>query len=196
MCPERAMVFLPDCADRLSVNGSRALRLALVVAVLAATGLLAASALATDRSEKSLQTLNHQVVAAVNRFRVAHGLVRLRESAALDRSARQHSLEMGRLGYFGHASANGAAFWRRIRHYYTAGNYSYWSVGENLLWASPSVSAGGALKLWIASPEHLRNLLTPQWRQLGVSAVRVLRAPGVFHRLRVTIVTTDFGVRR
>jgi len=132
----------------------------------------------------------------VNSFRVAHGLVPLHESAALDRSARKHSLEMGRLGYFGHASADGTAFWRRIQHFYTEGNYSYWSVGENLLWAAPSVSAGGAMKMWIASPEHLRNLLNAHWRQIGVSAVRVVRAPGVFHGLRVTVITTDFGVRR
>ena len=84
----------------------------------------------------------------------------------------------------------------RIRHYYAAGGYGYWSVGENLLWASPRVGAGHAMKLWITSPPHLRNLLTPRWRQIGVSAVRVPDAPGVFHGLPVTIVTTDFGVRR
>ena len=143
-----------------------------------------------------MQTLNRQILAAVNTFRVAHGLVPLRESRSLDRSARQHSLEMGRVGYFGHSSANGTVFWRRIQHYYSSRSYSYWAVGENLLWAAPAVSAGSALKLWIASPEHLRNLLSPQWRQLGVSAVRVVDAPGVFNGQRVTIITTDFGVRR
>jgi uncharacterized protein YkwD len=178
------------------VNGARALRLAVAVAALAATGLLAASALATSRAERNLQTLNRQVLAAVNKFRAAHGLVRLRESRALDRSARQHSLQMGRLGYFAHSSANGTAFWRRIQHYYSSGNFAYWSVGENLLWAAPTVGAGRALKLWIASPEHLRNLLSPQWRQIGVSAVHVAGAPGVFDGQRVTIITTDFGVRR
>lgn len=190
------MALPPDSRDRVGVSRARVVRLAIAVAVLVATGLLAASALATSRSEKSLPTLSHQVLAAVNRFRAAHGLAAVRESSALDRSARQHSLEMGKLGYFGHASADGAAFWRRIRHYYGATDYSYWSVGENLLWAAPSVSARRALKMWIASPEHLRNLLAPQWRQIGVSAIRVVRAAGVFHGMRVTIVTTDFGVRR
>ena len=178
------------------MNGARALRLVIAVAVLATTGLLAASAFATSHSERNLRTLNREVLAAVNKFRAAHGLVRLRESSALDRSARRHSLEMGRLGYFGHSSADGTVFWRRIRHYYRSRSYSYWSVGENLLWAAPAVSAGGAMKLWIASPEHLRNLLSPQWRQIGVSAVRVVSAPGVFDGQRVTIITTDFGVRR
>jgi uncharacterized protein YkwD len=165
------------------------------MAVLVAAGLLAGSALATGRSERSLRPLNHRVLAAVNRFRVAHGLVALSESRALDRSARQHSLEMGRLGYFAHTSSNGTAFWRRIRRYFGSRNYAYWSVGENLVWAAPGLSVGRAMRMWIASPEHLKNLLTPQWRQMGVSAVQVLRAPGVFHGLRVTIITADFGVR-
>ena len=186
----------PDCRNLVGVNGARAFRLVVAVCTLVATGLLAASALATSRSERSLPSLNHQVLAAVNRFRVAHGLVPLHESRALDRSSRQHSLEMGRDGYFSHSSADGTSFWRRIRSYYPAGRHSYWAAGENMLWASPGVSAGRAMQMWIASPEHLRNLLTSQWRQIGVSAVHVVRAPGVFHGLSVTIITTDFGVRR
>jgi uncharacterized protein YkwD len=187
------MARLPDCRNLVGV---KALRLALATALLVATGFLAASALATSRSEKNLATLNRQVLAAVNRFRVAHGLAALRESAALDRSARQHSNEMGRRGYFAHSSADGTVFWQRIRHYYTAKGYSYWSVGENLVWRSPGLSAAQSMNLWIASPPHLKNLLTPQWRQIGVSAVGVARAPGVYGGRRVTIITTDFGVRR
>jgi uncharacterized protein YkwD len=190
------MALLPDCRNRVRVNGARALRLAVAVVALVATGLLAATALATSRSERNLPTLNHQVLTAVNKFRVAHGLVPLREIRALDRSARQHSREMGRDGYFSHSSADGTVFWRRIRRYYPAARHSYWAVGENMLWASPGTSAGGAMKMWIASPEHLRNLLAAQWRQIGISAVHVVRAPGVFHGLSVTIITTDFGVRR
>jgi uncharacterized protein YkwD len=190
------MAVAEDCRNGVRVTGARAVRLGIAAAVLAATGLLAASATATSRSEQSLPTLNHQVLAAVNRFRAAHGLARLRESAALDRSARQHSMEMGRDGYFAHPSADGTSFWRRIQHYYAQGHHAYWSVGENLLWRSPGVSAARAMSLWIASPEHLRNLMNSRWRQLGVSAVRVAHAPGVFHGLPVTIITTDFGVRR
>lgn len=189
------MAHPPNCRNGVGVTGARALRLAVAVSALVVTGLLAASALATSRSERSLTTLNRQVRAAVNRFRAAHGLVPLRDSRQLDRSARQHSLEMGKDGYFAHSSADGTSFWQRIQHYYGSRNHGYWSVGENLLWAAPNVSAGHAMKLWIASPEHLRNLMSPQWRQIGVSAVHVVRAPGVFHGLPVTIITTDFGVR-
>ncbi len=52
------------------------------------------------------------------------------------------------------------------------------------------------MKLWIASPPHLRNLLSQQWRQIGVSAVSVAHAPGVYGGVHAIIITTDFGVRR
>ena len=136
------------------------------------------------------------MLASVNRFRAEHGLVALRQSAALDRSARQHSLEMGRLGYFSHSSADRTQFWQRVRHFYAAHGHSYWAAGENLVWASPSLSAGSAMNLWISSPPHLANLLSRQWRQIGISAVGVARAPGVYGNRPVTIITTDFGVRR
>jgi uncharacterized protein YkwD len=187
------MAHPPD--DVVGVSRARALRIAIALVALAAAGLVAASALATGRSQRNLPGLNRQVRAAVNRFRVAHGLSRLHDSAALDRSARQHSLEMGRVGYFDHPSADGTSFWKRIRHYYPARGYEDWSVGENLVWASPGLGAAGAMNLWIASPPHLENLLTPQWRQIGVSAVTVADAPGIYHGQRVTIITTDFGVR-
>jgi len=190
------MAHLPDRRNRVGVSRARAFRVALALAALVASALLADSALATSRPEKSLTTLNHHVLAAVNRFRVARGLAALRESGALDRSARQHSLEMGRLGYFAHSSHDGTAFWKRIRKYYAARNYSYWSVGENLVWRSPSLGAAGAMTLWIASPPHRANLLSTQWRQIGISAVSVAHAPGVYGGGHAVIIATDFGTRR
>ena len=114
-CAERPMALLPGYSNRVRVSRARAFRPAIVVAALAVAALFAASALATGSSERNLPALNRQVLAAVNKFRVAHGLVALRPASALDRSARQHSLEMGRVGYFDHPSADGTAFWKRIQ---------------------------------------------------------------------------------
>jgi uncharacterized protein YkwD len=177
------------------MSSKRAVRVAATLAALAAAALLVGSALASGSSERSLTTLNRQVLASINHLRAAHGLVRLRESPALDRSARRHSLEMGRLGYFSHSSAAGIQFWQRIRDSYSAHGYSYWAVGENLGWASPSLSAAGTTRMWLADPAHRENLLAAQWRQIGISAVGLASAPGVYGRRRVTIITADFGVR-
>jgi uncharacterized protein YkwD len=58
------------------------------------------------------------------------------------------------------------------------------------------VTPSGAIKLWLGSPEHRKNMLTARWREIGVAAVHVAGAPGVYKGMDVTIVTTDFGVRR
>jgi uncharacterized protein YkwD len=136
------------------------------------------------------------VLQQLNRIRVEHGLVPLRLSRALGAAAAQHSREMSVDGYFEHASHDGTAFWQRIEHWYGAGGYGFWSVGENLLWSSPDVDPAAALQLWMNSPEHRANILAPRWREIGVAAVHVATAPGAYRGLQVTIITTDFGVRR
>jgi len=190
----------PTClVDFLSVTRSKAIFVAALLLV-ALAAVASASAGRSDparaaRSERQLYTLNHQIAAAINTYRRAHGLVPLTVSSDLNASAKQHSMEMGANGYFDHPSADGTEFWKRIQRYYTATNYPYWTVGENLLWSSPTVSAADALRMWINSPEHRRNLRNPAWRDLGVSSVHVLHAGGVYDGYTVTIITTDFGAR-
>ena len=143
-----------------------------------------------------MAALEQGVLANINTLREQHGLSPLRLSSALGAAARQHSLEMANRGYFSHSSANGWSFDHRIARYYPMGHRRYWSVGENLLWSSPSVDASGALSMWFNSPEHRKNMLTPRWREIGLSAVHVSAAPGTYGGREVTIVTADFGVRR
>jgi uncharacterized protein YkwD len=167
----------------------------LLVAV--ATALLASSSHAATRGRAGrLSSLETSVLGDINAFRASHGLARLRLNTELSAAARAHSQQMAADGYFAHTSADGSAFWKRIQSFYASASWGYWSVGENLLWSSPDVTAGHALQMWLASPEHRANLMNPKWREIGVSAVHVPSAPGVYRGLSVTIVTTDFGVRR
>lgn len=171
----------------------------LALLVLAAAVAAAPAASSETRATVSV-TASAQLAAAVlqqvNLVRVEHGLVPLRLSAKLSEAASEHSVQMAEDGYFAHTSADGSAFWKRIERFYPSVGYGYWSVGENLLWASPDVDAPGALSLWMHSPEHRRNLLTARWREIGLSAVKARDAPGAYQGLDVTIVTADFGVRR
>ncbi len=68
-------------------------------------------------------------------------------------------------------------------------------MGENLLWSTGGLDASHALALWMKSPGHRANILTPRWREVGLSAVSVAGAPGVFGGRDVVIITSDFGVR-
>ena len=169
-------------------------RIAVVVALVTLCAAVAAP-VAVPARHVALTSLESGVLSQLNEIRAQHGLVPLALNAKLTAAADDHSREMAANGYFEHTSADGTAFWKRINRWYPATDFSYWSVGENLLWSSPGVDAAGALKLWMNSPEHRRNILTARWREIGVSALHVARAPGVYHGLEVTIITTDFGVR-
>jgi uncharacterized protein YkwD len=131
----------------------------------------------------------------VNALRTARGLARLRLSQPLTAAANAHSTEMARLGYFSHNSANGASFSSRIGRFYPLRGFHSWTVGENLLWGAPDIGAVRAFKLWLGSPPHRANLLSPRWREIGIVAMHSTKAPGLYGGRPATVVTADFGAR-
>jgi uncharacterized protein YkwD len=167
---------------------------ALALAITAAAP--AAEARSSHRSRVRLDSLSAGVLVEINTVRREHGLRALRANVRLTAAAAQHSREMAARGYFEHVSWNGTAFWKRIQRFYRRRGYRSWSVGENLLWASPTVDPARALHMWMTSREHRANLLARDWREVGLSAVHVQSAPGLYNGDEVTIVTADFGVRR
>lgn len=103
---------------------------------------------------------------------------------------------MARRGFFSHRSADGSTFGQRVRRYYGSAGYQYWSIGENLIWSSGPLAPSAVVDSWLQSPGHRTVLLAARWRELGISAVQVDGAPGVYQGMDVTILTADFGVRR
>jgi uncharacterized protein YkwD len=176
----------------------RSARTLIAVALVALLGALAAPAAHSGKATThvKMSSLESGVLAGLNKIRAQHGLQPLKISARLTASAAQHSKEMGVDGYFEHNSHDGTVFWKRIGRWYGSHGFGYWSVGENLLWSSPQVDPAGAMQLWMNSPEHRANILTARWREIGISAVHFASAPGTFKGLEVTIITTDFGIRR
>ena len=146
-------------------------------------------------ANRSLSALELDIVGRINAQRGARALRPLRVSRGLTAAASAHSRQMGQMGYFEHESFNGAPFWKRIDHYYPAGR-RYWSVGENIFWESPDTSGSSAVREWMTSAPHRQNILTREWREIGVAAAHFDSAPGAFGGRSVTIVTADFGVRR
>jgi uncharacterized protein YkwD len=136
-------------------------------------------------------SLEAEVLAAVNALRSARGLRTLRSDVTLARGAQEHSMSMAQNGYFAHTSAKDAPFWARG----DAGR-RFRSVGENIAWASPTLSASETIVLWLRSPTHRAILLAKGWRVIGLGAVHAQAAPGVFAGLEVTVLTADFAGRR
>jgi uncharacterized protein YkwD len=148
-------------------------------------------------SSTSLQVLGSNVVEELNRARAARGLAPLRATSSLAASSRRHSVQMGRRGFFAHESADGTPFWRRIERFYGDRGFRSWEVGENIFWQSPaSAAAASVVRSWLASPGHRENVLSRSWRDVGVGAISLPSAPGVYGGAPVMIVTVDFGKRR
>jgi uncharacterized protein YkwD len=175
---------------RLSVVGT------LAVALLAALGAVVPAAATGSTAIETLDTLDTAIVARINVIRQAHGLPPMRASARLGRAAHRHSRAMGMYGFFAHESRDGTSYRQRIRRDYPQGGYGVWSVGENLAFDSEQISAADAVGMWMGSPPHRAALLSKTWREIGVSALRVSSAPGIYEGDDVTLVTVDFGLRR
>jgi uncharacterized protein YkwD len=143
----------------------------------------------------AVQSLEPSVLDAINDLRRSQGLRPLRLNPKLAAAARQQSISLAENGVFQHASLDGTPFSKRIEALYARNGKRVWSVGENLAWAAPGLSASKALRLWLASPPHRENLLSPAWREIGLGAVHGY-AGGFYGGRAVTILTADFGVRR
>lgn len=169
----------------------------LVLAALVALLLVGTATGARPRPAAKTQPLGLQLElsAAINDLRARNGLAELRPNQQLTRAAAAHANAMAEGGFFSHSSADGGDFADRVLRFYRVTQARSWSIGENLLWASPEPSAKRALRMWLDSPPHRRALLDPRWRDIGLVALNVPDAPGVFRGLDVTIVVADFGVR-
>ena len=142
-----------------------------------------------------MAALESSVVARMNAVRRSHGLRPLRLNRRLHAAAVFHSKDMGRRGYFEHDSLTCAPFWRRIERFYPSRGFRSWTVGENLLWGSDTYDATFAVREWMNSPPHRQNMLSRNWREVGIGAAFFAAAPGEYRGRPVTIVTADFGSR-
>lgn len=163
---------------RMTARHVRLLVLSILV-VLGLSPLAAPSAGATPAPTASrlVQTgivvdgpLEQRVLILTNRRRAAHGCAPLRFNINLRRAARKHSSTMGKAGILSHRLSGEPRLGRRV----TLANYRNWRrLGENL--AVGRITPRRAVRAWMASPTHRRNILDCRLRELGVGVVVVDR---------------------
>ena len=100
-----------------------------------------------------------RIVQLVNVHRTAAGLPRLAVSACADRYAEDWSATMARTKAFQHRPSLGTVM-KACR-----GS----AVGENIAYGG--VSADQLMAMWMASPGHRANILSPRFTHIGVGAV-------------------------
>jgi uncharacterized protein YkwD len=169
--------------------------LALLCAVLSPVAMPAGAMRSTPAATERLQAIEQSILTRLNATRVEHGLRPLVLSDGLQSAAVAHSRSMLDDGYFQHESKDGSPFFVRVKRFYQAAGYERWSVGENLLYSTASLDASKAIDAWLESPGHRRNMLTPGWREVGVSALHSSAAGGTFGGGPAWVVTMDFGLR-
>lgn len=146
-------------------------------------------------SRAILSSYEADILRRINAIRERHGRRPLHMSRQLSAAAAFHTSQMGSRGFFEHESANGAEFWKRIERFYPVLRGRSWSVGENLVFGAPDLSASDAVREWMNSPPHRENMLSPEWREIGLGGQHFDASPGTFRGGAVTIVTADFGSR-
>jgi uncharacterized protein YkwD len=116
------------------------------------------------------------------------GLAPLRLSGALDRSAGLKTRWIIACRAFSHTACG-----RSFTSAFSAVDYLYgdWVVGENLAWGSgfPG-TVRNTFDRWLHSPEHREDIIRPDWRDIGMAFVHVVR---LFGFPDVTVWAVHFG---
>lgn len=110
------------------------------------------------------------IVEMTNQVRRQNHLPPLKRVTSLDSAARYHAADMSANDYFDHNTlhmVNGKLTqtcdpWNRIVQYYT----NWQALGENI--AAGQDTPQMAMDGWIHSPEHYRNIINPDYEEIGV----------------------------
>lgn len=113
-------------------------------------------ALALDPAEVALRD-------TVNAARQTNGFPNLGIEPRLQRAARERTEDLAAHGYFAHEWHDGTPFATWITRYWPCSG-----SGEILVMRTPSLTAQQAVQLWLSSPSHRANMLSPDWRSMGV----------------------------
>jgi uncharacterized protein YkwD len=131
----------------------------------------------------NLRVVREAVLCLINRERAQNGDTPLKPNAQLEAAAEEHSEELIADDYFAHVSPSGETPVDRIRATgYIPNSSDGYVIGENLAWGTYNLSTPQAIvSAWIASPEHLANILETQYVETGIGvapAVPVSLAEG------------------
>ncbi len=105
------------------------------------------------------------MLAQVNALRRKAGASPLKMNLDLQQAAQAHAQGMLARGFFAHKSPSGTTVRERARK----AGYEWWTIGENI--AEGQTSVKEVVTTWMGSPGHRKNILNPDFRELGVGLV-------------------------
>jgi uncharacterized protein YkwD len=120
-----------------------------------------------------LPAIQAATLCLVNQERARNDEPPLLSNARLEQAAQGHSEEMLSENYFAHVAPDGLTPVGRIQATgYVPNRQVGYTLGENLAWGTLQLSTPSAVvAAWIASPEHLANILFSQYRDTAIGIV-------------------------
>jgi uncharacterized protein YkwD len=109
----------------------------------------------------NIEAVDVATLCLVNQERARNGELPLQPNAQLEQAAQGHSEEMVSDDYFAHVAPSGLTPVQRVfaTGYVPSSEVGY-TLGENIAWGTLQLSTPSAIvAAWIASPEHLANIL-------------------------------------
>jgi hypothetical protein len=110
------------------------------------------------------------------------GFYPLEENQALNEAAYLKAEDMLEKGYFAHYSPEGITPW----YWLERSGYDYTAAGENL--AVGFLESEQVHRAWMDSPSHKKNILNPNYREMGIAVLR-----GDFQGGQTALVVQFFG---
>lgn len=125
-----------------------------------------------------------EVERLTNVQREQNGLSDLTDDPVLDGAALKKGQDMLAKGYWAHVAPDGTQPWA----FFIAAGYNYQYAGENLARDFPDASS--AVAAWMASPTHRENMLSPNYKDIGIGVVE-----GNLAGVDTTIIVQFFGTK-
>lgn len=126
-----------------------------------------------------------EMLAEVNELRRKAGAPPLELNPKLEQAAQGHAQDMLARGYFAHKSPSDTTVRERSRK----AGYNWRAIGENI--AEGQTSVDEVVTTWMGSPGHRKNILNPNYRELGIGLVTGRTRDGEYRVIWVQ----NFGAR-
>jgi uncharacterized protein YkwD len=143
----------------------------------------------------NLREINAATLCLINQERARNGELPLQVSGQLEEAAQSHSEEMVSENYFAHIAPSGLTPVARVQDTgYIPNPQVGYALGENLAWGTLSLSTPSAIVAsWIASPEHLTNILYGPYRDTAIDVAPAAPA-SLANGQPGAVYTQEFGV--
>jgi hypothetical protein len=129
---------------------------------------LIAGVIALAQPVRAQANLAAELLARINTLRVQSGLLPLATSTQLTAAAQRLSSDMAMTGNVDHTASDGSTMDARIR----AAGFGHWrgfGIWAENIYGGQTATPDDALNFWTTSQVHRANLLSPRYREIGLS---------------------------